>query len=184
MRKLLIITTLFLLLGGLIFFSFKNTEKSQAACGCGSNCPYYCSPEFLGNFFQGAENISRAQVTAMAESGCNPLAVNKTLNPNGTCDFGLFQINSIHCGKTINGVTIPEDGKGTDCQGRVSKCEEFLLDPANNAKIAAGLSCNGQDFCGPAYGGSCGTIWYGARACGLCSGGIPPGGGIFWQDCD
>lgn len=31
-----------------------------------------------------------------AESGCNPNADNTGLNRNGTADFGLMQINSIH----------------------------------------------------------------------------------------
>ena len=33
---------------------------------------------------------------ARAESGCNPRSDNTGLNTNGTYDYGLFQINSIH----------------------------------------------------------------------------------------
>ena len=31
-----------------------------------------------------------------AESGCNPRSDNSGLNTNGTYDYGLFQINSVH----------------------------------------------------------------------------------------
>ena len=33
---------------------------------------------------------------ARAESGCNPRSDNSGLNTNGTYDYGLFQINSVH----------------------------------------------------------------------------------------
>lgn len=43
-------------------------------------------------FPQGAENIAVA--IALAESGGNPSATNR--NTNGSTDYGLFQINSVH----------------------------------------------------------------------------------------
>ena len=33
---------------------------------------------------------------AQAESGCNPRSDNSGLNTDGTYDYGLFQINSVH----------------------------------------------------------------------------------------
>lgn len=63
---------------------------------------------------------------AKAESGLRPQALN-TKNKNGTWDSGLFQINSIHCGKL--GL------KGDECK-------EKLYDVETNVKMAKSIHNN------------------------------------------
>lgn len=63
----------------------------------------------------------------MAESGGNALKDNAGLNYDGTVDYGLMQINSIHA-----------DMVGGDL--------EQLRDPATNVKIAYALSKGGADW--------------------------------------
>lgn len=50
---------------------------------------------------------------ARAESNCNPRSDNSGLNTNGTYDYGLFQINSVH-----------------------SHSQSILANPAKNTEIA------------------------------------------------
>lgn len=41
-------------------------------------------------------NVEIMLAIMMAESGCNPRSDNSGLNVDGTYDYGLFQINSVH----------------------------------------------------------------------------------------
>lgn len=54
----------------------------------------------IGAGFTGSDAITAVAV-ALAESGGNPTATNK--NSNGSTDFGLFQINSVHRGILSSG---------------------------------------------------------------------------------
>lgn len=63
----------------------------------------------------------------MAESGGVASKDNAGLNPDGSTDYGLMQINSVHA-----------DMVGGDL--------EALRDPATNIKIAYSLSHNGTDW--------------------------------------
>jgi hypothetical protein len=56
------------------------------------------------------ENYQVAIAIAKAESGLNPLAIG-AINSNGTQDFGLFQINSIHNPSIEQKITIRENVK-------------------------------------------------------------------------
>lgn len=63
----------------------------------------------------------------MAESRGNPTKDNAGLNKDGTVDYGLMQVNSIHA-----------DMVGGNL--------EALRDPATNIKIAYSLSKGGTDW--------------------------------------
>jgi len=64
------------------------------------------------------DSIDQMVCIAHAESNLKPKAVNRTLNRNGTIDYGLFQINSIWL-KTCK------------------LTEKSILEPRNNIKCAA-----------------------------------------------
>ena len=61
-------------------------------------------------------DVNTATAIFMAESGLNPTSVSKT-NRNGTRDYGVAQINSIH-------------------KGKVSGDINQLLDPETNIRVA------------------------------------------------
>jgi len=68
-----------------------------------------------------------AYAICMAESGGNPVKDNAGLNSDGSVDFGLMQVNSIHA-----------DMVGGNL--------ERLRDPETNIKIAYSLSKGGSDW--------------------------------------
>lgn len=72
-------------------------------------------------------DIRTAYAICMAESGGNPTKDNAGLNADGSVDYGLMQINSIHA-----------DMVGGNL--------ELLREPATNIKIAYSLSKGGQDW--------------------------------------
>lgn len=68
-----------------------------------------------------------AYAICMAESGGDPLKDNAGLNRDGSVDYGLMQINSIHADMVAGDL-------------------ERLRDPETNIKIAYSLSKGGQDW--------------------------------------
>ncbi len=82
------------------------------------NHPYV---EMITKYFPQQE-INNAQNIAMKESSFNPQAIN--VNPNGTRDVGLFQINEIHAPEILKqfGYTMDD-----------------LLDPEKNMQVASWL---------------------------------------------
>ena len=72
-------------------------------------------------------NTKIAYAICMAESGGNAAIDNAGTNSNGSVDYGLMQINSIHA-----------DMVGGNL--------ELLRDPATNIKIAYSLSKGGTDW--------------------------------------
>jgi hypothetical protein len=67
---------------------------------------------------------------AMAESGLNSTAVGHNLN--GTTDYGILQINSVHFGENYGGVTVSQSS---------------AQDPDSAFRIAYGMSQGGTNFC-------------------------------------
>lgn len=79
--------------------------------------------------FAYGKGLDIAVAIAKAESGYDADATN--LNTNGTTDYGLWQINSVHL------------EPGGDLAGWTSK---DLLDPAKNAQAAWIVSSHGTNF--------------------------------------
>lgn len=78
--------------------------------------PTNCA-DYRGLVAQYAWNVDVAMAVMQAESGCNPIRDNAGLNRDGSVDYGLFQVNSVHAAMV-----------GGDL--------EKLRDPATNVRIA------------------------------------------------
>lgn len=94
---------------------------------------------------------SFAAAVSKAENGSGGASVISKPNNNGSVDIGLWQINSSHIGKKFTG----PDGKPFTIQS-----QQWLQDPANNARAAYALSGGGRDWhawCTAYSDNACGT---------------------------
>lgn len=76
------------------------------------------------------KNLLLAVAIAHAESSLYTKAYNDQ-NPDGSIDRGLWQINSVHLGETVNGTKITETN---------------LFDPAFNAEVAHDLVYKNRSY--------------------------------------
>ncbi len=81
----------------------NNSSSSKTVEVLPSPRPQLASSQNLGRCEEFREIVeqypwnSKVMLAIMrAESGCNPRSDNTGLNTNGTYDYGLFQINSVH----------------------------------------------------------------------------------------
>ncbi|MDO4868058.1 MAG: transglycosylase SLT domain-containing protein [bacterium] len=66
---------------------------------------------------------------AQAESGCNPRSDNSELNADGTYDYGLFQINSVH---GYNRNTLANPAKNTEIAFKIWQLQGYRAWSAYN----------------------------------------------------